>query len=222
MSEEIWLPFHDHFGDLWASTSYFLGMSVRRRHPLYVSVGNLPEEKKQLLRDMVDLMDSPGCLVFTDAPPTHELEGAHMWHAPYAPLRRLWHPHERHHCFTYQFDGVCQPANTNPPPEEAAEILRVAEKVSGLPGVVLGAKHGVKVSAAIAATSAFFVGVDSGMAHLIHSVGTPCFLLRYRYPLDVCHRGKAFTECIGAAGFADRIQHHYFCVNPISPARKPS
>jgi hypothetical protein len=52
-----------------------------------------------------------------------------------------------------------------------------------------------------------FVGVDSGMSHLCHSVGLPIFLLEYGLPTATVHSGKAHTLCKGYDDFVQRFDH---------------
>ena len=210
----IWIPWHDGLGDLWASTSYLLGLSAREGGPVWVQ-----RVKGDLCKQIASQLDSPGRLLFTDEPGV-ELEGGYIWHAPYAPTYARWHPHHPHQHYCYQFDGQSIPEQKNPPPADAECILQRAEVTSGLPGIRLGKHLGLSRCVDLLAGAAFFVGCDSGISHIAHSVGVPTFLLRYQLDLHTCHHGKQYIECKGVHGFNDEIRNFYRCIAEIDPRRK--
>jgi hypothetical protein len=210
----IWIPWHDGLGDLWASTSYLLGLSIREHGRVQVQRVN-----GMMVDEIYDVLDSPGKLHMTDTKGDVELEGAYIWHAPYAPTRLRWHPHAGADYFCYQFDGVSLADEKNPNLVDAENILNAAEAVSGLPGIRLGKHLGIHRCVELLSQAAFFVGCDSGISHMVHSVGTPCFLLRYKVDPHTCHHGKAYFECRGVDGFREQIRGYYRCVAETDPRR---
>ena len=57
----------------------------------------------------------------------------------------------------------------------------------------LGPRYSLQQNVEFAASAEFFVGIDSGLSHLAHSVGVPVHLLRNLVPVHharTTHRGK--------------------------------
>jgi hypothetical protein len=159
-----------------------------------------------LHREIVDVLDSPGTLELTAEPFTRSLDGYSVWATPYFPTHRRWSITDEHTTVTLQVDGRSSAKDKNPSEAEQvrlAEALR--EQVPGLEIVTLGDHLSVAECVEQAAKSAFFLGVDSGMAHLCHSVGVPIFLLEYALPVVTCHRGKSYRLCRGAADFREKL-----------------
>jgi hypothetical protein len=197
-------PHNFAFGDQWATINLCLHRSLLRGET--VRLHHRTAAMGALHREIVDVLDSPGKLELTPEPFTRSLDGYSVWSTPYFPTQRRWSIAGEHRTVTIQVDGRSAASDKNPDAREQvrlAEVLR--ELVPDLEIVTLGDHLSVAECVEQAARSAFFLGVDSGMAHLCHSVGVPVFLLEYRLPVVTCHRGKSYRLCQGANDFREKL-----------------
>jgi hypothetical protein len=209
LAEEIHSPHNHSFGDQWATINYYLNMSVMKRKRIRMASQLNGVSLYRLHKEILDAIDSPGEIELTQSEPTVGVDGYDVWSAPYFPTKRRWNASSKHKYVCVQFDGQHAAQATNPSPEEERSILRyLAERCPGFETVRLGKHLSVRECVDIAADSAFFVGVDSGMSHLCHSVGVPIFLLEYGLATGTTHSGKAHTLCKGYDDFVVRLDRY--------------
>jgi hypothetical protein len=186
-----------------------------RFHPLASFINNV--DLYDLHREILNELDSPGEIELVRSEPSIRLDTYNVWLSPYFPTKTRWDAHRRHRYVVVQFDGESAKELKNASPEEELLILKfVEQRCPGFSLVRLGKPLTVKELIEIAADSAFFVGVDSGMSHLCHSVGLPIFLMEYRLPTHTTHGGKAHTLCRGFADFAAHFDRFAKYLNAIN------
>lgn len=210
-SPTIYRPWHSNLGDQFATIQLLLHKTTMQDGPVWLSTenGSLRPVHRALLR----LIQTPwprsifGGLQLTDTPGNTDLEGYDVWATPYYPTRMpyQWNKRSEHKTICYQFDGASTPELKNPPPAELALLLDWIHW-SGFEGVRLGLPMTIEQDLEALTNAVAFIGVDSGMSHLAHSVGTPTFILQFQLPAVTCHRGKAY---ILAEGVEDLIRHKW-------------
>jgi hypothetical protein len=164
---------------------------------------------RRLQQEIIEALDfDPVSLTLTEDAPTQSVEGFDVWASPYFPTKLRWSSARRHHYVCYQFDGISSGSEKNLDRRSEDLLLNVLNNSMSAPFelVRLGKHLSVAQCVRVATESAFFVGVDSGMSHLCHSVGLPMFLIENKLPVITCHRGKAYIPCKGAEDF---LKHKY-------------
>lgn len=195
------------FGGVWAATSLMLQLSEQAEKPVYYAGDDL----RPLA--MVPFMQSSGTIQASCARPnllfihpSHHatyagLKGfmpAHLlrWRVafarPYRQTTTRWHGAGSRR-IAYQFVPGKEGAKSCKPGQ--IEQFEPQVRALGYTPVALGAHLGIAGSIKHAAGAELFVGVDSGMSHLCHSVGVPVHLLRNDQAaatIDTMHRGNAY------------------------------
>lgn len=200
MNDPVFAPWNAGLGDQWATISLLLhrwAVSAQFRPSLLHSPAHLRSMHYAI---GAELLNGVNGVKLVDAPPTHQLAGFDVWACPVWPTNVRWQPYERHAFATYQFDGISAARDKNPTEIDQALILQRLD-AWGIPTLPLGKHLTLRECTQYLAASSFFVGCDSGMSHLAHSVGTHCFLLEYNLPVVTCHRGKAYIQCAGTEDF---------------------
>jgi hypothetical protein len=201
---DIFEPHNHAFGDQWATVNLCLHRSILRGETVHLH--HRTPAMAALHEEIVAALDSPGRLELTPEPFTRSLDGYSVWATPYFPTHRRWSIGETHSTVTIQMDGRSAASAKNPTEEEQVRLAAVLRELApDLEIVPLGAHFSVAECVEQAAKSAFFLGVDSGMSHLCHSVGVPVFLLEYNLPVVTCHRGKSYRLCRGARDFREQL-----------------
>ena len=205
----IYRPWHSNLGDQWATINLLLAKTTQQDEPVLL---HSPPKLRAIHQAILRALQIPfprhahGGFWFTPDPGTTDLEGYDVWAAPYYPTRNLrWNARQAHTTICYQFDGISIPELKNPPPGELALLLDWIHR-SGFEAVRLGLPMTIDEDIQALANAVAFVGVDSGMSHIAHSAGTPCFLLEYQSPVVTTHRGKAY---ILANSFEDLARHKW-------------
>jgi hypothetical protein len=207
--EEVYSPHNFGFGDQWATINFYLNMSVVKRRRIKLASVLNGVNLHRLHKEILDVLDSPGQVELTLAEPTVGVDGYNVWNAPYFPTKNRWDGSRRHKYVCMQFDGQSAAQATNPGLAEERLIRRfLQDRCHGFELKTLGKHLSVQECVDIAADSALFVGVDSGMSHLCHSVGVPIFLLEYGLPTITTHNGKAHILCKGYDDFASRFDRY--------------
>lgn len=89
----------------------------------------------------------------------------------------------------YQFDGLSSAEDKNPPPSLVADMKQYLKNY-GLQLIRLGSHLSLAKCAEALSQCALFVGCDSGMSHIAHSVGCPVYMYEGRLPTYTCHKLK--------------------------------
>lgn len=89
----------------------------------------------------------------------------------------------------YQFDGLSSAEDKNPTPALIADLKQHIKDL-GFRLVRLGSHLSLAQCAENLAVCSAFIGCDSGMSHIAHSVGCPVYLYEGRLPTYTCHKLK--------------------------------
>ncbi len=188
-------PWHSLFGDQWGTINMMAHRAAATGRPVRL---HSPPHLRRLHLEIIDVPQLPfeSCIELTDEPWTVQTNGFDVWATPFCPTKDSWSFADQHPYVTYQIDGVSSAQDKNPDAQDAELLLGMLYR-SGFAPVRLGAHLSVAQCVQAVVESVFFVGVDSGMSHLCHSVGVPMFLLEYKLPVVTTHRGKAYIQCQG-------------------------
>lgn len=200
------------FGDLWATVSEALDRSMLEDRPTHLArVFSDGLDLGRTYETILDVLDPGGGRVeVVDAPGTHDLNlgtpfGENPWRAGlmwrrYRPAIQTWSRERAERRIVVQLEslvyengryGRVKPSQFNQWRALSQELVEGALSVlaeTGLEIVPLGAHLSVRACVELAATSRLFVGMDSGMAHLCHSVRVPCAIFAYAAPGGVTER----------------------------------
>ena len=95
--------------------------------------------------------------------------------------------------------------------QEALEQIYALFAALPYPMVHIGQHLGLAGSIKVASESRFFIGIDSGMSHLCHSIGVPVYLYEGR-PTELTvhdlHPGKAFKTFANIEDVAAILKRH--------------
>ncbi len=199
MTGVVYQPWMSNFGDQWAT----INLLARRASTTKSRVRlHSPPSLRPMHHEIFSALLIPDAplLELTWDDPTETLSGFDVWACPFFPTWVQWDQRQAHTQVCYQFDGRSSADAKNPTPREHDLLVRALQQ-SGFEAVRLGDHLSVAKCVDIAANSAFFVGVTSGMACLCHSVGVPMFLLEYQLPVVTTHRGKSYIHCQGTEDF---------------------
>jgi hypothetical protein len=199
------------FGDLWAVASHACLRARRERQPVRLSrwSNKAQWDRARDLREILACFDpafTRGVELcderFEDLPRF----GVREHREAYVPTRRRWAPRrsrivacqlETHTVHTPE--RFCAPG--------LADALRA--ELPGFELVALGRhRHlGIRDIVEVLARCAAFVGIDSGISHVAHSVGTPVFLKDHA-ELALTHPGKAYAAFEDQADLLPRLREH--------------
>jgi hypothetical protein len=191
------------FGDLWANCSRVARLS--QTHDVCFSAypgkdARLRIDRSALIREILDQLDldTSRVRVVQDPMDPRDRYGVGEHVGPYVPTRVRWRgPGSR--LVTYQLVTHTHHRPERLLPEADAHRFRAWCEARGWRALDLwrpqhptGGEPPLAQCIEWLAESAFFVGIDSGMSHVAHSVGVPTHL--YRWPaLEGAHPGKAFA-----------------------------
>jgi len=194
-------------GDRWGATSFLLRLSEATGRP-----SKIAGDSDSVL-EFAQMLDTNGSVEATRQPATIRigsprqvvekvygnfeddlsiLPWAEVFRLPYLQTRWRWRPN---------VDGlVCvhlTPSKTGLTTCPGRHVLMLREALEAVGYVMreFGPNLSLQQNLEIAASAEFFVGIDSGPSHLVHSVGIPMHLVRNHLPLHhirSTHHGKAF------------------------------
>jgi hypothetical protein len=200
------------FGDLWAIASEAVDRSMLERRPTRLArVRASGEDLGSRFEEILGVMDhGEGRVEIVDAPGTHDLNldtvfSVRAWQAGmlwrrYRPTTTMWSLERAERRVALQLesrelvDGRYAGVKANPfnpwrlLPPELVEAARTVIADLGFDAVELGAHLSVRECVELAATSRLFIGMDSGMAHLCHSVRVPLAVYAYETPMGTSER----------------------------------
>lgn len=202
----VWSPWRFNLGDHWATINYLITRSWMLKEEIHLSRWQHGQDFKSRFDEILDLLDKPkhSRIVIVDEKGTHEPEGEDVWTSPYWPTKVRWEPgRDPRVCF--QFDGISSAADKNPSGLDAVAIVHALVS-SGYEPIKLGKDRSLWDCAVALSRSQCFVGCDSGMSHLAHSVGVPIYLVEYKLPVITAHRNKNFIHCHGTVDLIYKLK----------------
>lgn len=206
-ADKVFAPYTACLGDNWALVSALCRMSAVLCNEVLLStyscagahmapgVPPAGPNIRPLLDEIVDALDiGRAHVALLDVPGNVMLRyGCEDYRGEYLPTKRRWRP--------AKYNRICYQLTNNQLPENNSRCLRkpfydhLMEWIGSFPGekVRIGLPMSVKQCVDAAATSDLFIGMDSGMSHLCHSVGLPMFLCDWP-ALDRHHPDKRFIR----------------------------
>jgi hypothetical protein len=189
-------PYWNGFGDLWAITSYCCLLSRREGQTVYLSKWSTKSmlDREQEIREILRSLDdryTQNVMVTTERFTMSSRFSVRDHHDLYVPAKVRWARNDSR-IISYQLetptkhrpDRFCHPRL----------IEGLSDQLPDYEFIELGKTHQSTVSEIIEilSQSELFVGIDSGMSHVAHSVGVPVFL-KYHAELDLCHPNKEYV-----------------------------
>jgi Glycosyltransferase family 9 (heptosyltransferase) len=189
-------PYWDGFGDLWAITSYSCLLSQRAGRPVHLSKWSTKSmmDREDEIRDILANLDdgyTKDVVVTTERFATSSRFSVRDHHDSYVPTKVKWVQHDSG-VISYQLE-----TSTSHRPGRFCNPWLIEDLSDQLPGyefIEVGKQRQSTLSEIIEilSQSTLFVGIDSGMSHVAHSVGVPVFLKRYP-ELELCHPNKEYV-----------------------------
>lgn len=190
-------------GDHWASISLLARLSIHAKREILFSSQGEHEKRHQEILDVLDLGDAR--LTRYLGPGNTDLSGFNVWAAEYMPTWFRWRDTQLRPYVCAHFSGISSAEDKNPPLEDQRRIEAWC-KSKGFGLFVIG-KSELSVITDFLSHCVLFVGCDSGMSHIAHSVGCPTYLLQYRLPVVTCHRNKNYVLCNGVGHFEQQADN---------------
>ena len=189
-------PYWDGFGDLWAITSHSCLLSQRAGHRVHLSKWSTKSmrDRETEIRDIIESLDdgyTQNVVVTNERLTTSARYGVREHHESYVPTKVRWARNDGR-IISYQIE-----TSASHRPDRFCDPWLIEDLSDQLPGyefVELGKEHQGTMSEIvdILSKSELFVGIDSGMSHVAHSVGVPVFLKQYD-ELELCHPNKDYV-----------------------------
>ncbi len=197
----VYRLWNDGLGDHWASINLLAHLSMARGMPVRFMTENRFAARHAGILATLDLSraDLSPCSERTGA----SLDGFNVWATPYLPTKRRWGMLTARPFVCAHFEGLSSAAEKNPPVGDLDRIQAWADE-RGLPLYPLTRDLTIEKIVDLLAQCTLFIGVDSGMSHIAHSVGCPTYILEYRLPIVTCHRHKTYVRCDGARHFTEQ------------------
>jgi hypothetical protein len=170
---------YNKLGDSWQFICWLLLQSEE--------TGEIPVVTyNQKFEEIIKLIDSKGKIEFTDQKGS-KINNAY-WSIKNPPTKIKWVP-GRYKRICYQFNANIV---TKPP---RWDLLEFFEKFKDYELVRLDKHLTLEECVKIASTCDVFVGVSSGMSHMMHSVGIPMFLVTYNFDIKLYHGQNEYVIC---------------------------
>jgi len=186
------LPTNMHFGDTWCNINYLITLSH------HLGIHTLVHPGTDLNRRMFNYF-SEGTLTFiefTSKKPTHYFDQdraiEHLEAILKLPYHHTKYPHKRERSIiAYAFDANFERENKRPPYVDHI-IPTLQNDYRDISFVELGVTIGLDSTMSHLANDIGIICVDSGVAHLARSVGTPMIMIQHNWPLE---RGFPNSVC---------------------------
>lgn len=179
----------DHLGDVWAFVNYCLMTGQ-------VNVSTIADNGESIrskLLEISSLFDSNHKLILHDKICTHYdvVDEFACWQMPYIKTKIRWSGVESKTVSTQLTGGRLHADLKNLSPEFNSKILSEI-KLGGYDHIELGINYTLEECVSIIAGSRFFIGIDSGMSHVAHSVGVPMVLVKNKLEFSQYHVNKNY------------------------------
>jgi hypothetical protein len=201
-------PYWDGFGDLWAITSYSCLLSRRAGRPVHLSkwsTKSMMDREDEITDILANLDDgyTRNVVVTSEHFATSARFSVRDHHDAYVPTKVRWAQHDSG-VISYQLE-----TSTSHRPGRFCDPHLIEDLGDLLPGyefIEVGKQHQSSLSEVIQilSRSTLFVGIDSGMSHVAHSVGVPVYLKHYP-ELELCHPNKEYVAFDDGADLTRRL-----------------
>jgi len=185
-SEGIHKPHGRALGDCWSVINYFISLGLEKDEISRLSLWYYKGEsikRVDKLKDVLAVFKENDMVELDEWEAT--VEKIH-WTKGYEyssrPTKIIWKPNN-YNRICYQFDGRYRGGASNFPSKEIENEVLIHAINEGYDIVRLGAEKTLDECIKVASECNFFLGIDSGMAYLVASVGTPILFCRNERPL---------------------------------------
>ena len=170
-------------------------------------------EKKKVyynkVKEILETLESKGKIEFIDKDPTIKLTWRDVYKVDYFSTKEKWVLNKSKNV-CYQFDGKSHKCKNMKNDNEEKEIIKIL-KDSGFNPIRLGGRIFLKDCIKYLSNCEFFIGVESGFAHIASSVGTPIFMImngRTYKEIKDCHENRELLLCTDYLGSMSLIKAH--------------
>ena len=200
MDKKIWSASGIGLGDCWGTINYVLRQSIANDRIEYVSHYYRKGEKKKRyynkVYEILNTLDTDGKIQFVDEDPTHKLTWRDIYRVEYFPTKIKWEPNNSKNV-CYQFDGKSHKCKNMKSKDEEDQIYN-SLKDNGFNPIRLGGRMPLVDCVKELASCEFFIGVESGFAHVSGSVRVPVFMIvngRTYQGVKDCHENREMILC---------------------------
>lgn len=221
MPNTIYRNWNTGLGDTIATLSLLNHMQRHQNRVVYLSTQqhgqNLRAKQEEIMSLMLTHPGDKG-IELVDEEPNTDLDGFAVWAALPFATKYQWRCTPSHAIITYHFDGLSSAADKNPSAADRSAIIAWILSKGYMP-VELGPEAPLIRATILLASSAMFVGVCSGFAHLAHAAQVvPTYILEYQLPIITCHRNKPHVVCRGAGHFISQAENYLTFLRSIRVA----
>lgn len=178
MKEKIYRVYGQALGDCWLSLNYLINLALQEKETLKVSYWYLNHSKKirrvdNKLKEILPLFKHANLIQLGEWEPTEwKIPWQNLSKYPLTPTIVSWSKNNSKK-ICYQFDAKSKKGQSFPSKDIENELLKQIGQNYEL--IKLGFHQTLRQCVEELANCEIFVGVDSGMAHMAASVGTPLF-----------------------------------------------
>jgi len=187
VSKDIQCPTASSLGDCWADINYCMGLGLERNEIIRLAAWRIKGSKKRWcnkLLEILPLFENDDMVQIVESEATVPGLGWRCGHIyPPSSTKIKWSPNSSKK-ICYQFDARSKVPARFPSKEIEDEVLNHVIKL-GYEVIKLSAEKTLKECVTEVANCEIFLGVDSGMATLTASVGTPIFFCKNNRPIEV-------------------------------------
>jgi hypothetical protein len=208
----VYSPKGRALGDCWTFVTYLLRKSEKENREILLSDHYTKRKRKKYCGtktlEIISVLKHNGQLTIVSDEANIWLTWDGMTGQRYYPAKILWKPNNSKKV-CYQFDGKSHGGKNLKVGEE--EKILGAIKQEGYESVRLGGHLSLIQCVQLASECELFVGVESGMGHLCHSVNTPVYIIRNALPFDLIKKIRCGNHCIipdNADDFMSRFKQH--------------
>lgn len=195
-------PSSGNLGDMWASICYAIRKSAATKEKVEFWVPNWEYDQAVEILNLLDLEDVDAEIEICAA--TNDLHASPVWSLPplgyceafdteYLPTKLRWND-EKSRIICYQFDPGSKPMSKSCDLNSISILFQELEYTRRYRLVDLGHRCPLQAAVHLLSIAEAFIGVESGLAHVAYSVGTPAFVLTNWAPphwaLGCCHKNK--------------------------------
>lgn len=179
-------------GEIWAMANFLITEATKK--PIKVT-------NSTRLNEIFELLDAD-CLniQYTE---TRGAKHISPWGCHYYPTKQKWeeHPPTKKICCHFEANTVDTPPKWDI--DEFRETMKDYE--------IIEIQKDLSISECIqiAIGCDLFIGVSSGIAHVMHSVGIPMYLVTYEWDIRRFHENKSYVFCRSMEQAAKEIKKHY-------------
>lgn len=216
-----------HLGDCWASVNWALAESERIGKTIrlseysdpggFIASGESLGYVGKMIREMEAILDHHGSIEVVRELAQRKIDSDSALGSQYLPIRGGWKGRRSKHVACQLGAGGSPQQNLGP--HEGGRIAMALHQ-HGFTPVKLGKPSSIAESVEAMRECCMFVGIDSGMSHIAHSMGLPVHILKANVPVSWIrwiHGNKAFNLHPTVQHFIDFLEENYGGYGKCSP-----